>query len=89
MPKPKTGQVQRWVHSAMRWLSAGIISLLVLAWLSPDGGVAEVRASPWKNRDYYAWIVFLSERRGAGRLNASVSHAPETVPTVSCLQGLP
>src|SRR2546427_9071372 len=45
----------------MRSLSAAIIVLLVLTCLSLDALAAEVRVSPWKNRDYYASIVFLSE----------------------------
>ena len=45
----------------MRPPSAAIISLLALAWLSSHALAAEVRVSPWKSRDYYASIVFLSE----------------------------
>lgn len=45
----------------MRSVSAGLVSLVVLAWLSPDAQAAEIRVSPWKSRDYYASIVFLSE----------------------------
>jgi hypothetical protein len=41
--------------------SGAISSLLVLALLFLDALAAEVRVSPWQNRDYYARIVFLSE----------------------------
>src|SRR5438046_10151837 len=72
---------------------AGIFSLLVLTWLgaaAADG--AEVRVSPWKNRAYYAWIVFLSEGpimwrsmppKAAGEEPDSVGRAYRVVQLVS------
>jgi hypothetical protein len=34
---------------------------MALAWLCHAVQAAEIRVSPWKDRNYYAWIVFLSE----------------------------
>jgi len=45
----------------MRWLSASFVLVVVLVWPAHHAAAAEVRMSPWKDRDYYAWIVFLSE----------------------------
>src|SRR2546428_10411815 len=76
----------------MRSLSAAIIVLLVLTCLSLDALAAEVRVSPWKNRGYYASIVFLSEGpiawrstppKSEGEEPNSVGHAYRVVQLVS------
>src|SRR5207249_4628390 len=49
----------REMHNTMRSVSAGLLALVVLAWMLPEVQAAEIRVSARKNHDYYAWIVFL------------------------------
>jgi hypothetical protein len=76
----------------MRSLLAGIISLVALTLLCAAAGAAEVRVSAWKNRGYYASIVFLSEGpiawrstppKSEGEEPNSVGHAYRVVQLVS------